>query len=331
MGGWDTTLTQDTVIHPATVMEALDLVQRFCYDFNSWLGQQNQVYITQPTGSSSHYLQDLAEDPDKIYGDIDLQMIAPALDGMTHYQFTSYWNRLSNQFINEQSPEYLLPAHCKPGHPIFKLGQHDHVQVDLMWHPPQLQTWGAARVTPERGMKGLLHGNMFSVLGELLDLSIQHAGVQYKTIDGQQVPFAKQKGTVLHTITADPNTFIYDIFCHYYQLITGKPGITAQLDALLHYNKGNGSDAKIIWLAKGIQGMAHSFELNSMYGKGILRSFTDADDFIQQFWIVYEGKAQGDVAAAKRDKAATLRAIERAAADRARILDGLDKVKLMFY
>ena len=68
--------------------------------------------------------------------------------------------------------------------------------------------WGAARVTPERGVKGLLFGKMFSVFGDLLDMSIQHAGVQIKVSNGQRVPFSKRKDTETVTITTNPNTYI---------------------------------------------------------------------------------------------------------------------------
>ena len=41
-GGWDTTVTQGTVIKPATVKTTLARVQQFVSDFNRWLSATNQ-------------------------------------------------------------------------------------------------------------------------------------------------------------------------------------------------------------------------------------------------------------------------------------------------
>ena len=40
-GGWDTTVTQGTVITPAVVKKALKVADRFAQDFNRWLKKQD--------------------------------------------------------------------------------------------------------------------------------------------------------------------------------------------------------------------------------------------------------------------------------------------------
>lgn len=330
-GGWDTTVTQDTVINPQVVKAALAQVQRFVADFNNYLADRNHqpVQMGKPTGSSAYHDVDPA---DKIYGDIDLQMIAPSDEGMTYNQFTSMYNKFADQFIKEMQPAYVHPIESKPGHPIIKVGQNAYVQVDFMWHPERLAAWGAARVTPEHNVKGLLFGNMYSVLGELLDLSIQHAGVQYKTQDGQQVPFSKQKNVEVHTLSIDPETYILDVFQFEYEQITGRP-VTTQtyVDPLLKNNAGNDPrNVKISRMVLGVKGFALSCEKNDMFGKGNLANFANAKDFMQKFWQRYEEKAMIDVAGKKRDKAQTPDAIARANADREKILKGLATVKGYF-
>ena len=173
-GGWDTTLTQNTVLHPRIVAPALRVVDQFVQDFNQWLKPKGlgPVRRGRPTGSSAHHEQDTKQDPDKIYGDIDLQMIGPEVAGASIGQFGSFWNKLADEFVKAGHAPYVDTTESKAGHPIFQIGARDYVQIDFMWHPEALERWGASRVTPERGVKGLLHGNMFSVLGELLDLSI---------------------------------------------------------------------------------------------------------------------------------------------------------------
>ena len=329
-GGWDTTVTQGTVIKPAIVKIVLSIIQQFVQDFNKWLEPKGvgPVQMGRPTGSGAYHEQDQRDDPDKVYGDIDLQMIGPPLEGATQGQFTNYWNGLAYQFVKETQPHYVHPIESKIGHPIVKINDNAYVQVDFMWHSPELSHWGATRVTPERGVKGLLTGNMYSVLGELLGMSIQHAGVQIKTQNGQQVPFSKQKDVEVQTLTIGPKTFIYDIFQFEAKRILGKP---AQIDALLRDNPGADiNNMKIATLVNGVKGLANSFEQNGMFGQGNLESFSSAQDFLSKFLQRYEEKAMADINAAKRNKAETPEAIARAIADRSKVQQGLDMVKSLF-
>jgi hypothetical protein len=328
-GGWDTTLTQNTVLHPKIVAPALAVVDKFVMDFNKWLEPKGlgPVRRGRPTGSSAHHEADTAEQPDKVYGDIDLQMIGPEFEGATFAQFTGNWNKLADQFVKEGHAPYVDTSESKPGHPIFQIGANDYVQIDFMWHPERLEQWGAARVTPERGVKGLLTGNMFSVLGELLDISIQHAGVQLKVIDNQHVPFSKQKGTQVVTITTNPSTYILDLFNYEAQ----QQGVQPRIDSLLKQFPGNDlNDVKIAKLVNGVKGFARSAEASGMMGQGDFANFSSAQDFIQQFWQRYEEKAMIDIAGKKRDKAQTPDAIARAEQDRQKIQQGLDMVRGLF-
>jgi hypothetical protein len=309
---------------------ALNVVDHFVEDFNAWLSGKGlpPVRRGRPTGSSAYHEIDTQEDPEKVYGDIDLQMIAEELPGKSYGQFTAYWNSVADQFVKETNPSYVDMSESKPGHPIFQVGQQDYVQIDFMWHPTRLEQWGATRVTPERGMKGLLSGNMYSVLGEILDMSIQHAGVQLKVIDGQHVPFSKQKGTEIQTITTSPETFILDIFKYEAKLMGIKSPV---VDPLLKQFPGvHIDDIKIQYLVNAVKGLARSFERNKMYGHGDLANFSNHTDFLNAFWNRYEEKAMADVNAKKREKATTPQAIARAESDKQKVLSGLETVKGYF-
>ena len=100
-GGWDTTVTQGTVIRPAVVKQVLGIIQQFVNDFNVWLASKNlgPVQMGKPTGSGAYHERDQKDNPDKVYGDIDLQMIGPAVEGATQGQFTNYWNKLADEFV----------------------------------------------------------------------------------------------------------------------------------------------------------------------------------------------------------------------------------------
>ena len=326
-GGWDSTVTQGTVIGPATVKQALAVTQQFTQDFNRYLQDRGlgPVEMGRATGSSAYHDVDTE---DKVYGDIDLQMIGPEEQGQSIGQFNSYWNKLAADFVQQHKPAYVHPEESKPGHPIIAVGNDQYVQVDFMWHPERLSHWGAARVTPERGVKGSLMGNMFSVLGELLDMSIQHAGVQLKVVDGQRVPFSKQKNTETVTISTDPNKFILDIFKYELkQLGVEQPVISP----LLQKNSGIDVDnVKIATMVAGVKGLAASFEANGMFGQGNLQAFSSADDFLTKFLQRYQEKAEIDINNKKRDKAQTPAAVARAEADRQKVLTGLEMVQGLF-
>jgi len=329
-GGWDTTLTQGTVLKPAAVARALKVVDRFVIDFNQYLKDKGlgPVQRGRPTGSSAYHEQDQEEDPDKVYGDVDLQMIAPPVEGKSYGQYATFWNTLADEFVKTGSAPYVDNTESKPGHPIVKIGDSDYVQIDFMWHEPKMADWGATRVTPERGVKGLLSGNMYSVTGEIMDMSIQHAGVQLKVIDNQRVPFSKQKDTKTVTVSTNPKTWIYDIFKYQAeQMGVDNPTV----DPLLKANAGSDiAKVKISVMANGIKGLANSFEANKMFGRGDLAKFSSADDFLAQWMNRYEEKAMLDVTAKKRDKAETPEAKARAESDRKKVLQGLEMVKGLF-
>jgi hypothetical protein len=329
-GGWDTTATQGTVINPAVVKTALAVIQQFVKDFNAWLEPQGQgpVEMGRPTGSSAYHEKDATNDPEKVYGDVDLQMVAPPVEGLTYGQFTTFWNKLADQFVKETKPSYVHNVESKPGHPIVQIGTGGYVQVDFMWHEPSMRKWGAARVTPEHGVKGLLTGNMWSVFGELLDMSIQHAGVQLKVIDNERVPFSKQKDTQTVTVSTNPGSWMYDVLLY----LANQQGISRPKirPALKTYGGVDISNVKIGSMVQGLKAFAETAEVNSMFGKGDLKNFMSAQDFLNKFWQRYEEKAMIDIQGKKRDKAQTPDAIARADNDRTKILQGLEMVKGYF-
>ena len=329
-GGWDTTVTQGTVINPAAVKKALTTVEKLIGGFNFFLSRKNipDVRVGAPTGSSAYH--DVDPD-DKIYGDIDLQLVVPEIEelqGKTTAQIQGYWYKLLDEFIKSSNLPYIHND-SEPGHPIVSIGDDKWVQVDIMPHPKPLEKWGRYRVTPERGVKGLLNGNMFSVLGELLTMSIQHAGVQFKVRDNVKQPYSTtRKDYELVTVTTDIENFVMDIFKHEAELQKIK---NPQVDPLLQkYPGANINDIKIANLVNAVKGIARSFELNNMYGKGDLAKYADANDFINNFKSIYTEKAEKDINAVKRDKAETPEAKARAEDDRQKVAQGLEMVMGLF-
>lgn len=334
-GGWDSTVTQSTVIKPAIVKSVLQVVEHFVEGFNSFIADKGvpPIKVGYPTGSSAYYDVDSQEDPEKIYGDVDLQMIAPEVpDANTYGAYTNFWNKLTNEYIQSVRLPYVH-SESKPGHPILQIGSDQWVQVDFMWHAEKTAHWGRYRATPERGVKGLLNGNMFSVLGEMLNMSIQHAGVQLKTQAGQHVSFSKQKDVEVETISTNPEKFVMNILGYLFIDQYGEENVQyLKVDPLLKQFPGvTTKEVKIASLVNAVKGLARSFALNKMYGKRALAQYTDENDFLTKFFDRYSEKAHNEVTKAKRDKASTPDAIARAEDDKKKVMSGLKMVKSLFY
>jgi hypothetical protein len=329
-GGWDSTATHGTVINPSVVRAGLAQMQKFIAGFNKFLKTKGipPVRLGTPTGSSAYHEVDPEE---TIYGDIDLQIIAPVIPELanaTTATMQGWWYKLEDEFV-KANPNIVHPE-SSPGHPILNVGKDQWVQVDMMMHPEPLAKWGAARVVPERGVKGLLHGNMFSVFGELLMMSVQHAGAQLKVKDNKRAPYSTtRKYDQLVTVTTDPETFVLDVFNYEAKELGIKKPKIAPL--LKQYPGKNLEDVKIQNLVNAVKGFAESCELNGMFGQGALAQYSSAQDFIGKFWQVYEGKAMKDINASKRDKAVgNPEAEARAEEDKQKIMKGLEYVRGMF-
>ena len=322
-GGWATTATQKTKITPATVHACVNIMTNLVQQFNSWLATHEPdhapIQVGEPTGSGYWYMHDA---DDKEYGDVDLQMIAQNPDNLSHSSYSAHWNKLWVNWCDQVKPDQIDLIHSTPGHPILKVDS-GLVQIDFMWHEPELAVWGLARSVPPRGLKGMLNGNLFGVLGQMLNMSLQHAGVQIKTQQGQPVPFSKQKDVMIHTISADPGHMLV----HILEWVSGKPESELQIHAMLTQYPGvKWPHPDVTHLIKGIQGLAVSFGMNDLYGKGVLSAYENASDWLNKFWQIYEQKALTEIDNPKRAKAETPQAQARAARDKLAIQQGLDHV-----
>lgn len=339
-GGWETTATQGTEITPNLTKVALDIMgKKFVPDFNKYLQMQGipGIKMGHPTGSSAHYQKDPQE---TIYGDIDLQVIVPPIEGKnTTGEKQAFWGSQVRNFIKMRNPAYLHPDNAgmlarKEGNgPIVQVGKNQFIQIDVMPHTQELAKWGQFRATAERGIKGLLNGNIFSVLGTMFDFNLQHSGVQYKTQHGKKVNYTDtRKDYELNTITTDINKFVHDIFQHEAREI--RPHRIAMDPLLQQYqgvqNVNNVEDLRIQHLVNAVKGLARSFELSGMYGKGDLTPYRNAQEFLGKFIELYMEKANYAITNKKFDKAATPEAVARAQRDKQNIAQGAQYVQSLF-
>lgn len=330
MGGWDHTITQDTVITPIMVDNVKTKINQFVKDFNLFCIQDNipSVEFTNLTGSSAYYKHDLVSNSNKIYGDIDIQIVAENVINGTRSDYENFWKNKISEFVSHNSPEYIFQI-TESNHLIFHIGEDKFVQVDIMWHTPECKTWGKFRATQPYGVSGTIGGNLYSVLGNTLMMSIQHSGAQLKLRNKDPVTFNSRKNVELITISTNIETFVYDIFNFIHKHIPNSdPPI---FDELLLDHKGiNINDHKLENLVNSIKGLANSFALNNMYGKFVLKEYSNKNEFLSRFLEIYELKAINTINSSKYDKAQTQSAIEKAFTSRSKVAYGLEIVKGMF-
>ena len=330
MGGWENTITQQTKLNPQVVKATLETVEQFTTDLNKFIITCGLIPV-----KMGHLLGSTAyidvDPPTAEYGDIDLQMIAASVyDNKSSYQISKYYNDLIDQFISSQKPSYIYDT-GKPsnGHPIFKINNM-HVQVDMLWTVKRLAKWDRWRKTPMHGIKGLVMGNLFSTLGEVINMSLQSA-VLMKLKNGRPINYQRGRNAeAVIEITSDIENFGMDILEYVYEAVYGTLD-DIQITPELHYHPGlNIDDVQISDIVHTIKGLADSFELNDLYGQHVLIDLMNAEDLINTYLKHYLDKADRAGHGAKLNKAKTPAELEKVVELRDKIAKGTNIVKQSF-
>ena len=329
MGGWENTITQQTKLNPANVKSALRTVKRFTGELNKYLKAKGELPVKMGhTLGSTAYVD--VDPPETEYGDLDMQMISP-IEFDSSYKLSKYYNDLIGQFLSTAQPDYFYDGgDPKSGHPIFQIGNDEYVQVDMLWTNRRLATWDRWRKTPMHGIKGLVMGNLFSTLGEVINMSLQSA-VLMKLKDGKPINYQHgRKQDEVVEISADIENFGRDILEYVYEAVNGTlDGI--QITNELHYHPGlRTNNVQISDIVHTIKGLAHSFELNDLYGQHVLVDLMNAEDLINTYLKHYLDKADRAGKGAKLNKAKTPAELEKVMELRDKIAKGTDIVKQSF-
>lgn len=324
-GGWASTQTQNTKITPALVNVVVDQYKQFIDQFNNFLKQKNMppVRAGRPVGSTFYYKQDLASDPNKEYGDIDVHFIIPRLDGMTNSKNESTYAELVKEFLSGNSSM----STDNGTNVIFKI-KDQYVQVDLISIFYENTTWAGA-LTPERNVKGIISTSVYSTMAELLNLSVSTHGVQIKIKDGMPVSFRQSSGVTLDTVSKSPDTWALDILNYFYKKIYRNQGEPRISDLLSQHSGVDPENIKTSDIVNAVKGLAQSLELNGMFGKMNMKDIKNYSDFIKKFDNLYTQKIENKINSTKFDKAQTPLAIEKSKKDKEKLKLGLEMVKKM--
>jgi len=290
-GGWASSKTQGTIITP----EILDSVVKYLSKelepkINQWLTDRGvpTIKFGRPVGSGTYYKKHLKTQPDKRYGDIDIQYIIPRIENKTNNENKQFYYDLVKNFGDQTG--FFETANGK--NITLDLGSDRYAQVDLVSLYGDLVSWNDIFSPPE-GIKGVLSASLYSSLAEALNLSLSDLGTQVKVSNGQIVPFSKQKDVEIVTISTNPQQWAVDIAKYF--------GST-NFDSLLVQYPGLKGEVTLEQIVGSIVGIAKTLELNNRLSASG-NAYASAEDLLKRIQVIYLSKIDKVVNSSKFEKA----------------------------
>ena len=283
-GGWASAATQGTVIKPTTIRDLMGKLKEFEGELNQFLEKKGipSVIVGKPVGSGTYYQDDLENNPDKEYGDIDVQFIIPRIQDSTTAQTRSMYTNAIKEFADmtqqyETNTGVNVIFHDTPVGPI---------QIDMVLMFDDRVEWTAA-LAPEHGTKGVLSASLYSALAQVLNISISDEGIQAKKRGDEVVPYSQRKDTTTHSVTHDKKNWAIDIV----RFLGAK-----QLSDSLKQNPGMKDAVRIPDIVASIKGIADTLDING------IKSYDEVVGGVKE---VYLKKLDSNINSPKFDKAET--------------------------
>ena len=292
-GGWASSKTQSTIITPQVLEKVVSVLKNEIQPrMNQWLRDKGvpEIEFGRPVGSGTYYQRHLKTQPDKRYGDIDIQFIIPRIDSKTNNENKQFYYDLAKNF-GDQSGAY---ESANGKNIIIPLGQNNFAQVDLVSIFGDLVQWTEIFSPPE-GVKGVLSSSLYSALSEALNLSISDLGVQAKLSNGSIVPFSKQKGVEIVTISTNSQQWAAEIAKYFG---------SAQFDPILARYPGLEGEITLEQIVGSIIGIARTLELNNRLSASG-NAYASAEDLLRRIQEIYLNKIEKAASSSKFEKAST--------------------------
>lgn len=323
-GGWATVKTQDTVIKPNIIKQVVDHMNVLSRGFNAHLKSLDmpELRIGRPIGSGTWWKEDVKEQPDKEYGDVDLLVAYPTIEtyedeAKNERETIKLYNSELMKWLETVKPDYVDVEETKEmsNDSSVKIlvtvekedGDKGYVQVDMVSTHYEFEDWTYFRFTPMRNVKGFVIGAMYASFGTALDLSIGHKGVRVKFRDKIVVPYNMRKDTEEITITSDPKTFINDIAKFFWEV--ARPNEAFQPSKSLSSWKGMDlNNPRMEDLVDGIKALAETLEQLGEFGGSI--KYANSKEFLSDIAKRYETKMMVTYNSSKFNKAESDKAIE---------------------
>lgn len=313
MGGWATTKTQGTRITPAVLQEAVQVLETIFADFNRWAEAHglSPLKVVGPGGSGVYFKKDLAENPEKSYGDVDILVMYPLdepqgrrveIDTLKKYNglFLQWSAEVSRPDLDSEETEAISEGNLKL---VINL-TNGPVQVDVIPTFTYSADWAKARYTPIRGIKGFVVGFLYQAFGNALGVSVTDRGVVAKIKGGELVSPAFRKDVEERIVTRDFNKFLAHL-AEFTDEFTRGEKRAIQLDQYLEQHPGiDVSDLSLEQICNGILGFARTLEQNGTFDLPKSK-YRNSHEFLREVVKIYKTKIDKHTSSSKYDKAQT--------------------------
>lgn len=317
-GGWTTTKTQGTPLTPKVIQMVVEIMNHISTEFNSHLKELNlpSLDILKPIGSGTWWREDLENQPDKTYGDVDYMVAYPTLkltsgkEREDEIATIKLYNKELLMFLEadkikgvdmEETKKSSVDTSLKLILEVDIDGTPGWVQVDMVITHKEYQDWAVFRMTPIKNVKGFVLGNLYSSFGEVLDISIMARGVRAK-FDGEvMVPYSKRANAEEKMISSDAKTFMSDI-CRFFWQQSGT-GVAFKDTPIERWKGMNPNDPKFEDLCDGIIASAKTLGTLGEFGTTI--KYKSEKDLLKAVVDRYDKKMMATFNSAKFDKAET--------------------------
>jgi len=295
-GGWATDKTQDTKITPDVLVSAVKVLDELFEGFDKFLAKKDFPPIKNlgPIGSGTYYKKDLKEDPDKIYGDIDVLIELPiifedekASKRALEIKTLKKYRELLFEYLEKERPNTVDYESSKE---ISDRGSTSLIQliispvpggwsqIDLFIAYPKASDWTLNRFAPERGYKGFTIALLYSALSQKLGIVLRERGAIVTLKDGKIVSGKIKTGTTQEEISYNFRTFLYDIAKWYAKYFD----VELVVDTSLEKTKGMDPDNITIEnLCTGIKALARTLDKSGIFSPDKL-NYDGYSDFIEQ-------------------------------------------------
>jgi hypothetical protein len=318
-GGWSSVKTQETKLTPKILKLVDDQIKMFDKEFNKHLDSAGlpDLKFIKAIGSGSWYEDDMINQPDKLYGDIDYLVSYPLLQiegaGTRKDEVESIktYNAELFRFLELANLSYvdreetLGMSSLSSVKILFRIeddGVEKFVQADMVITHPPYEEWALDRYTPIRDVKGFVIGNMYTALATTLGLSIQDRGVRGKFKGSVLSPWSKRTGVEEKVISLDFNNFLHDIASFFFEYLK-KEGDMKPSKGLEKYKGVDVKGLDMPRMVDAIRGLAVTLEDNNLLGDVI--KWRNKEEFMDNVYYEYHKSMMKAFNAPKFNKAST--------------------------
>jgi len=290
MGGWTSLKTQDVLLTPLLVKSADIFTKNLLADFNQWLQLKHQglpeINPIRPIGSGNYYEEDIEENPNNVYGDIDYLIEYPVIEYSDDERkneviSAKFYNKKLFEFFREIKPRGVDIEESKGDAAttpviIAEIEPGKYVQIDFFVTHKKYSNWAKSRFTPIRNVKGFVSGGLYAALAEALMMSIGDRGARAKLQKGVLVPYRVRKHTEEKVASLNFESLFQDIVNFFIQAKYGTikdKTVSAKIPGV------NVDNLSVEGIIQGIKSLGDALEKAGIFDGGTLQ-YNSSEEFV---------------------------------------------------